>query len=161
MINYDVLRGKKILAVDDEPDILDTIKEQFEPHEIVIAQSYEEAEKLILRERFDLVLLDIMGVHGFQLLKKCREREIPAAMLTAHCINVESVNEALELGAVSFLPKNELANIQEHVSEILEGLAEGKSHWKRLFDRLGPFFSERLGLTWEKIGKPRNPPYMY
>ncbi len=161
MTDNDLLKNRKILAVDDETDVLDLLKEQFEPFEITTANSYEEAERLLESQTFDLALLDIMGVNGFALLQKCREKKVPAAMLTAHSITVESVNRALELGAISFLPKQELANISDLVAEIFEGLDEGKSHWRKLFDRLGPFFREHLGLTWEKIGKPRNPPYMY
>jgi DNA-binding response OmpR family regulator len=161
MTDNDLLKNRKILAVDDETDVLDLLKEQFEPFEITTANSYEEAERFLESQTFDLALLDIMGVNGFALLQKCREKQVPAAMLTAHSITVESVNRALELGAISFLPKQELANISDLVAEIFEGLDEGKSHWRKLFDRLGPFFREHLGLTWEKIGKPRNPPYMY
>ena len=62
-------------------------------------------------ESFDLVLLDIMGVRGFELLEQCRQKQFPAAMLTAHAVSVESVNRALNLGAVSFLPKDELTNL--------------------------------------------------
>ncbi len=161
MMNNDLLKNRKILAVDDEMDVLDILQEQFDPFEIVTANSYEDAERLLTEKPFDLALLDIMGVNGFALLGLCREKGVPAAMLTAHSITVDSVNRALELGAVSFLPKQELANIREHVIEIFEGLDQGRSHWRRLFDRLGPFFRDTLGLTWEKIGKPRNPPYIY
>jgi CheY-like chemotaxis protein len=157
----EILKGKRILAVDDEPDVLEVIQEYLELCEITEASTYEEATKLLSTEHFDLVLLDIMGVDGFALLEQCRERGIPAAMLTAHSITLESVNRALNLGAVSFLPKDELARLGEHAADIFEGLAKGKSHWKRLFDRLGPFFRDRLGLTWENIEKPPNPPYMY
>lgn len=157
----DILMDKRILAVDDEPDVLDLIQEQLEECEVVKAATYEEATDLLSTESFDLVILDIMGVNGFDLLEQCRQRRLPAAMLTAHSITAESVNRALNLGAVSFLPKDELGKLEEHAADIFEGLAEGKSHWKRLFDRLGPFFRDRLGLTWESIEKPPNPPYMY
>lgn len=161
MRNSDLLKGKKILAVDDEPDILDAIREQLEECEVTTAKDYDEAGHLISERSFDLVVLDIMGVRGFDLLEQCRGRQLPAAMLTAHSISAESVNKAMQLGAVSFLPKDELANIREHIADILEGLSQGRSHWRRLFDRLGPFFRDRLGLTWENIEKPGNPPYMY
>lgn len=161
MRNDEILRGKRILAVDDEPDVLDMIQEQLEGSEITTAENYEQAKEILSKGHFDLVLLDIMGVRGFNLLEQCREKQLPAAMLTAHSITTDSVNKAMNLGAISFLPKDELANLQEHLVDIFEGLAEGKSHWRKLFDRLGPFFNERLGLTWENIGKPRNPPYMY
>lgn len=161
MRNDEILRGKRILAVDDEPDVLDMIQEQLESSEITTAENYEQATEILSKGHFDLVLLDIMGVRGFKLLEQCREKQLPAAMLTAHSITTDSVNKAMSLGAISFLPKDELANLQEHLVDIFEGLAQGKSHWRKLFDRLGPFFNERLGLTWENIGKPRNPPYMY
>jgi DNA-binding NtrC family response regulator len=112
-------------------------------------------------DSFDLVLLDIMGVNGFALLELCKEKGFPAAMLTAHALNIDSVNKAVHLGAVSFLPKEELTNLEFHLAEIFEGLAEGRSHWRKLFDRLGHFFNERLGITWEEIVKRPNPPWMY
>ena len=52
-----------------------------------------------------------MGVRGFDLLDQCGKKRLPAAMLTAHAISVESVNRALNLGAISFLPKEELVNL--------------------------------------------------
>ncbi|MBI4963896.1 MAG: response regulator [Desulfomonile tiedjei] len=157
----EIITGKRILAVDDEPDVLEMIKAQLEACEVTTASSYEQAEEILSADPFDLVLLDIMGVNGFALLEICREKGFPAAMLTAHSLTVDSVNKALGLGAISFLPKEELANLDVNVAEIFEGLAEGRSHWRKLFDRLGPFFKERLGLTWEEIGKPPNPPWMY
>jgi CheY-like chemotaxis protein len=161
MKSSDLLRGKRILAVDDEPDILDTIREQLEECDVTVASDYAQASEFISKQSFDLVLLDIMGVRGFDLLEQCRAPQFPAAMLTAHSITVESVNRAIQSGAVSFLPKDELSNIREHLADIFEGLSQGKSHWKRLFERLGPFFRDRLGLTWENIQKPGNPPYLY
>ncbi len=160
-MNLDILQGKKILAVDDEPDILEIIQERLVTSDVVVADSFESAKKQLEDHSFDLALLDIMGVDGFALLEICREKQIPAAMLTARALNVESVNQALNLGAISFLPKDELVNLHEHLAEIFEGLAQGKSHWRRLFDRLGPFFQDRLGITWEKLARPRNPPWMY
>jgi DNA-binding NtrC family response regulator len=157
----DILMGKRILAVDDEPDVLEVIREQLEECEVTTSGDYDEARDLISEHSFDLVVLDIMGVSGFDLLEQCRERQLPTAMLTAHSINAESVNKAMQLGAVSFLPKDELANIREHLADIFEGLSQGKSHWRRLFERLGPFFRDRLGLTWENIDKPPSPPWMY
>jgi DNA-binding NtrC family response regulator len=161
MVSADILKGKKILAVDDEEDVLAIIQERLELSAVTTAASYERATEILSRESFDLVVLDIMGVRGFDLLDQCREKGLPAAMLTAHAMSVDSVNKAIRSGAISFLPKDELINLESHLAEIFQGLAQGKSHWRRLFDRLGPFFKERLGLTWESIDKPSNPPWMY
>lgn len=161
MPDLDILRGKRILAVDDEPDVLDVIKEQLELCHVTVALNAETAKNLIVSEQFDLVILDIMGVDGFTLLELSREHHLPAAMLTAQALTAESVKKSLSLGAVSFLPKDELVRLPEWVAEILGELAEGRSHWQKLFQRLGPWFSQRLGLNWEDLEKPRNPPYSY
>lgn len=108
---------------------------------------------------FDLVILDIMGVNGFGLLELVSRRKLPAAMLTGKALTADSVNKAMRLGAVSFLPKEELGRLDKLVAEILEGLQQGKSHWKRLFETLGPYFKERLGPDWELLEKPPYPPY--
>jgi CheY-like chemotaxis protein len=161
MANLSLLEGKRILAVDDEPDVLEVIKEQLPQCQVTTASNYEAARHHIVNENFDLVILDIMGVNGFALLEECRKRGLFAAMLTAHAVNVDSLNRSIKLGAVSFLPKDELARLPELIAEILEALAEGRTHWQQLFKRLGPFFKERLGVTWEDLEKPRTPPYMY
>lgn len=161
MVSSDILAGKRILAVDDEPEILEIVRESLDECEVATAGSFEEAEKAIAQSQFDLVILDIMGVRGFDLLEKCGERDMPAVMLTAHAIDVESLNKSLRLGAVSFLPKEELVRLPELVAEILEGLEAGRSHWAKLFKRLGPFFKERLGVVWEDLEKPPFPKHFY
>jgi DNA-binding response OmpR family regulator len=161
MPNLDILSGKRILAVDDEPDILEVIKEQLVLCHVTVALDAETAKSLILSEQFDLVILDIMGVEGFTLLELSTAHHLPAAMLTAQALTAESVKKSLRLGAVSFLPKDELVRLPELVAEIFGELAEGRSHWRKLFHRLGPWFSERLGLTWEDLERPRTPPYIY
>ncbi len=74
------------------------------------------------------------------------------------CISVDSINQSIRLGAVSFLPKEELERLPELIAEILADLAEGKTHWQRLFQRLGPFFKERLGLTWDDLEQRHDRP---
>ena len=82
-------------------------------------------------------------------------------MLTAHAVNLESLNLAIKLGAVSFLPKEELHRLPELVAEILEGVEQGKTHWEKLFQRLGPFFKEKLGVLWEDLDQSKFPPTYY
>lgn len=158
MTDQSILKGKRILAVDDEPDVLEVIEENLADCSITTADNYDEAVKLIGEQTFDLVILDIMGVNGFDLLKECRKRGLPAAMLTARSMTVESMNRAIREGAVSFLPKYDLHTLPDVVAEILEGLEEGKSHWKKLFERLGPYFKEKLGVVWADLEKPPYPP---
>lgn len=145
-----ILEEKKILVVDDEPDVLETVEGILSSSKVVTAGNFDEALALITPGAFDLVILDIMGVNGFALLEACHEKKLPAAMLTAHAINVESLNLAVKLGAVSFLPKEELHRLPELIAEILEGLEKGQTHWQKLFEHLETFFKERLGINWEE-----------
>ena len=154
-----ILEEKRILVVDDEPDVLETVTDLLESSQVVTAGSFEDARQKIAEESFDLVLLDIMGVNGFALLEACRAAKLPAAMLTAHALNIESLNLAVRLGALSFLPKEELHRLPELVSEIFDGLEQGKTHWKKLFQRLGHFFKERLGILWEDESSKFPPNY--
>jgi PAS domain S-box-containing protein len=68
-----VLRGR-ILVVDDEPEVLHTIKRILQDQELVCTNSVQEALALIARgERFDLVLSDVMmpamtGVQFYEAL---------------------------------------------------------------------------------------------
>ncbi|MDQ7784408.1 MAG: response regulator [Desulfomonilaceae bacterium] len=161
MSDPEILIGKKILAVDDEPDVLEIIRDQLGTSDIVTAGNFQSAYDLIKSETFDLIILDIMGVNGFALLEAAKKRKMPAAMLTAHAVNVESINLAIRGGAVSFLPKEELTRLPELVSEIFEELAKGRSHWDKLFQRLGPYFRKRLVLDFEDLEKPPYPPFRY
>jgi DNA-binding NtrC family response regulator len=147
--NLKILEGKKILVVDDEPDVLETVIDLFETTQIVTAGSFEDARKKIAQESFDLVILDIMDVNGFDLLKACRAEGMPAAMFIAHSLDIESLNSAVRLGAVSFLPKEELHRLPGLVAEILDEMEQGRTHWEKLFQRLGLFFKEKLGISWE------------
>ena len=59
----DILKGKRILIVDDEPDVLDTLEDLLSMCEVVKATSFEEAKKQLETQSFDMAVLDIMGVN--------------------------------------------------------------------------------------------------
>ena len=68
-----ILKGKMILAVDDEPDVLtlleEEIKEACPDCFFDKVTTYKEAVERLASWTYDLVILDIMGVRGFDLLK--------------------------------------------------------------------------------------------
>ncbi len=74
------LTVKKILVVDDEPEIVDFFKELFEtamPHQIEVANDGFKAGRLVQTFGPDLVILDLLlpGVDGFQVCRMIREDE--------------------------------------------------------------------------------------
>jgi len=156
MTKSDLMSGKKILAVDDEKDVLATIKDQLSAYELTTANNFEMAKELLRKEKFDLAILDIMGVRGFDLLHYARESKIPAVMLTAHAMNAESMEKSVEKGAVSFFPKDEIYNLEELVAEIFGEVKRGRTHWKKLEKRMGDKFKEEWGELWDNIKFPRD-----
>jgi CheY-like chemotaxis protein len=146
--NTSVLDGKIILVVDDEADVLDTVKEILEGCRVYTAQDEDTALQYLLSYTFDIVVLDIMGVNGFELLKASVKRGFPTVMLTAYALSPEALEKSIKLGAVSFLPKEKMAGLPQYLTDVV--LGEGKPVWRKLFDRLGDFFDKRFGPDWKQ-----------
>jgi DNA-binding NtrC family response regulator len=143
-----ILKDKAILVVDDEPDILDSIAEQLDMCRIYRAKDYEIALQLLATLKFDIVILDVMGVRGLELLKKSVSKGFPTVMLTAHALTPESLKESIHLGAVSFLPKEMMAELDTYLAEVITG--SKKVVWKNLLDKLGDFFDRQFGSNWKE-----------
>jgi CheY-like chemotaxis protein len=143
------LDGKRILAVDDEADILETIEDILDMADVDTAQDYESASEKIRTGRYDLAILDIMGVDGLVLLEEAVSKGIPTVMLTAHAVNPETLMSSIRKGAISYLPKETLAEIDDLLESLLAAQSAGKPPWKLLFDKLGDYFDERFGPDWK------------
>jgi len=148
-----VLNGKRILAVDDEPDILAVLEDEivaYAPNcEIEKVTTYQEATKRLESQTYDVVVLDIMGVRGFDLLDQAVKRNFQTAMLTAHSLNPESLKRSIELGACAYLPKEKLGEIVPFLEDIVES-ADGSTVWGRLMNKLEGYFTSRWGDLWKK-----------
>jgi DNA-binding response OmpR family regulator len=147
------LLGKRILAVDDEPDILESIEEILEGSRVECAKDYDTASEKLKTKRYDLVILDIMGVNGIKLLEEAVERNLPAVMLTANAVNPETLMTCIRKGAISYLPKETLPELDELLAAIFSAHERGEPTWKLLFERLGAFFDERFGAGWKEKEK--------
>ena len=151
-----LLRGKKVLIVDDEPDILDILTELLSTCMIDRASTFEVAKQLLESEHYDIVVLDIMGVKGFELLQIAKQKDVPALMLTAHALNKESLKKSAEEGASYYVPKEEISKIAVFVADVIEARKKGKNPWVKWFERLGTFFDERKnfsGPNWREQHK--------
>ncbi len=149
----DFLKNKHILAVDDEQDILETIQEILIDTKVDLANDYDSASNKISKIQYDLAILDIMGVNGIKLLEECVERKIPAIMLTANSMNPNSLVESIKKGAISYLSKEHLSDLDSLINELLGAQEEGKHTWKLLFDKLGGYFDKRFGKNWKDDDK--------
>ena len=68
MDRVNVLDGKWLLIVDDEPDVLETLTDILDRCRIDTASTFESAETYLLKNSYDAAVLDIMGVDGYRLL---------------------------------------------------------------------------------------------
>ena len=148
-----LFKGKNILAVDDEIDVLDTIQELLEEADIDVASDYDTASEKIFAVKYDLAILDIMGVNGMKLLEECVQRGIPAIMLTANSLNPESLMESIKKGAISYLPKEHLSDLDTMINDLINAQNQGKPTWKLLFEKLGSHFNRRFGSNWKEKNK--------
>lgn len=109
-----VLKGARVLVVDDNEDILEVIRAVLEHHgaDVTLATSAAEALAAIERSRPDVMLSDISmpGDNGYTLMKKVAALEahrgtwLPAAALTARTTD-EDRDRALEAGFLVHLGK--------------------------------------------------------
>ena len=144
------LEGKHILIVDDEPDVLETLEELLSMCRLEVAGSFEEARDKLETHYFDIAILDIMGVKGYDLLKLASEKDVISVMLTANAMTPQDLEKSYREGAASFLPKEKTADIQMFLNDVLEARDKGKSLWWRWFDRLADYFEHKFGPDWQK-----------
>jgi DNA-binding NtrC family response regulator len=135
----------RILIVDDEPDILESLEEVLEAYSVSKASSYETACERLEKEHFDTAILDIMGVRGYDLLKLAVEKEIPAIMLTAHALTAEDLIASLRNGAYAYVPKDKLSDIAFFVDDALKARQQGAEQAGKWFEKLKPFFLKKFG----------------
>jgi CheY-like chemotaxis protein len=146
-----ILKGKRILTVDDEPDVLSTLEEEIlgacPDCRFDKASQYEQAVQKIRSSAYDLIILDIMGVRGFELLELATSRNLRVVMLTAHALTPEALKRSYELKARAYLPKEKLGEIVPFLEDALTH--EFSSGWKRLFEKMADFFDKKFGEGWK------------
>ena len=147
MKGEEALRNKHILAVDDEPDVLEYVGEELSMCLVDKAADQQTALEYIQSYVYDIVILDIMGVDGFRLLEMAVRKDFPTVMLTAHAITPKAFEKAIKLDAASFLPKDKMSELRSFLADVV---LKGKTAaWRRLFRELGGFFGRKFGADWK------------
>jgi len=105
----DSLQGKRILVIDDEPELLDLVSTVLrrEGAQAFTAVNGDEGLLQLHKEHPDLVLLDIMmpGLPGFETCSRIIESsKTPVIFLTA-LVSVNDIVKCLNLGAVDYVTK--------------------------------------------------------
>jgi phosphate regulon transcriptional regulator PhoB len=153
---------KKILIVDDEPDIVELISYNLkkEGFHISTAQDGEEALTKVRTGHLDLIILDLMlpGIHGIELCRILRNNpktaHVPIIMLTAKGEESDKVR-GLETGADDYMtkpfsPKELIARVKAILRRSKERTTEDKTI------RLGDLTIDTETFTVTKGGSPLN-----
>ncbi len=151
-VHESILNDKMVLAVDDEPDVLQVLKDEIlsaAPKCVLkTATTFEDALELLASFTFDLAILDVMGVRGFDLLRRAVSGSypIPTVMLTAHAFSPEALKTSVELGARAYLPKERLGSVVPVLEDILT--YEYGATWRRVLKVVEGVFNDNWGPYW-------------
>lgn len=143
-----ILRGKSILIVDDEEDVLEFLMEILNMCHVDRASTFERARDLLETNFYHAAVLDIMGVRGYELLDIASRKNIPTLMLTAHAISKDNLKKSFEKGASYYVPKDEISKIDVYLADVFEALDKKKNVWAKWFERLSGFCERRFGPNW-------------
>ena len=150
MENKQTLNDKKILVVDDEPDILESLEELLEDTFMVdVASSFEEAVSCLKNNAYDVAILDIMGVRGYDLLEATHTLGIPTLMLTSHALTPDNLKKSIELGADAYIPKDKMVDISLYVEDVLISRQNKRKNNFKWYARLRPRFDKLFGEGWK------------
>jgi len=116
---------KKILVVDDEPNIVKTVKSRLKAngYDVVTAYDGEEGLDKAYKEKPDLIILDLMlpKLHGHDVYKRLKAdseyKDTPIVMLTASG-ELSDIKTGMEIGADGYVTK-------PFKSEVLLGIIQG------------------------------------
>lgn len=120
--------NKKVLIVEDDAFILDTVTRKFETagYKVSPAKNAEEAKKYMLSDMPNVILLDIMlpQVNGIEFLKQIRAEEstknIPVVVFSNLGSETE-IKQAMDIGATEYLVKASFtpSEVIEKVNKLL------------------------------------------
>lgn len=127
---------KKMLVVDDEPDIVELVTYNLKKEGFDVSSAFDGEDALvkIRKEKFDFIILDLMlpGIQGMEICRLMRSdphlKNIPIIMLTAKGEEIDKIL-GLEMGADDYMtkpfsPRELLARVKTVMRRTLEKTAE-------------------------------------
>lgn len=133
--------AKRILIVDDEPDICEILRFnlEMEGYDVLTAEGAEEGQKIVNKKPIDLILLDVMMTHksGFEWARELKASphtaEIPIIFCTAKTME-EDLLQGFALGSDDYICKPfRISEVKARVKAVLrrihpEPLEETDTH---------------------------------
>jgi two-component system, OmpR family, response regulator len=120
-------RSLRILVVDDAEDVRNLVAAHLKrgKHKVLLAEDAAEALDVVVGEKPDLAIVDIMmpGLNGYQLTEKLREipatQDMPIIVLTARAGGADRAH-AFRVGADGFVQKPfELQRLTDEIASVM------------------------------------------
>jgi CheY-like chemotaxis protein len=147
-----ILKNKMILAVDADPDFLMVLEEEIldacpdcQFHKVT---TYKEAVERMLSFTYDVVLMDIIGVHGLELAELAMNLNFPIGMFTAHPITPEVLEGIINMKTHAYLPKERIGEIVPFLEDMLGN--KYLHEWRLFFDKITGFLGKKIEIDWGK-----------
>lgn len=142
-----ILNKKRLLLVDDASEFLKVFEELLLDScpDIMIdkATEYDHAAEFLRANAYDLVVLDITGIRGFDLLEMAVNKNFKVAMFTGYT-NPLTISKSHSMGAAAFLPKEKLPEIVPLLEHTLSH--DNESGWCGLLHKLNDYYDKKFGL---------------
>ncbi|MFC1706349.1 response regulator [Planctomycetota bacterium] len=123
------LKKKRILVVDDELEILETVEDLLldEVAGVDCAQSYDKAVALLERNFYDLAVFDLMGVRGLDLVRDYG-RTVRCVVLTGQVVAPVTLSWLTDHGAKAYLPKPDIVDLT-HCLRVVTSVSHSMELW--------------------------------
>ena len=149
MTTQNIIDELKVLIVDDEPDVLETLAELLNRYDVDTAHDFETASDKLLKKRYDLAIFDIMGVQGFDLLVIANQKNVPSLMLTSHGLTPENLIASIKGGAYAYIPKDKIVDIEDFIVDLIDARKKGQKNDHNWLKTLAPYFNNAFGKNWK------------
>ena len=70
--------------------------------------------------------------------------------LVGYAVSPEDIRKSFDEGAAFYIPKEEMANIELFLNDVLEAKLKGENTWSRWYSRLSNFSERAFGKEWSK-----------
>jgi len=145
-----ILNGKRILAVDSEPNVLTMLEEILKvcpDCRLDRVTTYIDAVEKMVSWTYDLAILDIMAPQAFDLLDLAAYRNFPVLVLTTKTLTAP-LEQPIQLVPQTCFPKERIKEIVPFLESMLQ--YRDLPRWKRFYMKLVDFFSGHFESDWEK-----------
>ena len=143
------LNGKRILWVDDEPEVPKTLEDLRVMCNVKKASSFDQAKEMLETQDFDMAILDTMSGKVYELFELANETNVMAVMLNANGFNDNDTVISYRVGStgITYEDYGTGMNMDSNTA-LLDTQKKDRHPWWRWLDWLGNCYEKSIGSDW-------------